>query len=67
MRRRVLWTQPARSADGARLSGRRLVEQDGPEVIDTGKIDCQMHLASKANRPVRHWIELLDEALHQVQ
>ena len=39
------------------------LEQDGPDVIATANIGCQMHLASQAGRPVRHWIELLDEAM----
>ena len=38
------------------------LEQDDPDVIATANIGCQMHLASRADRPVRHWIELLDEA-----
>ena len=38
------------------------LEQDDPDVIATANIGCQMHLASQADRPVRHWIELLDEA-----
>ncbi|MDO8863805.1 glycolate oxidase subunit GlcF [Haliea sp. E1-2-M8] len=33
---------------------------DGPRQIVTANIGCQMHLAGKANIPVRHWIELLD-------
>ena len=39
------------------------LERDAPDVIATANIGCQMHLASAAGRPVRHWIELLDEAL----
>jgi glycolate oxidase iron-sulfur subunit len=39
------------------------LEQDGPDVIATANIGCQMHLASRAGCPVRHWIELLDEAM----
>lgn len=30
-----------------------------PDVIATANIGCQMHLASKAGKPVKHWIELL--------
>jgi glycolate oxidase iron-sulfur subunit len=29
------------------------------EVIVTANIGCQMHMASKAQVPVKHWIELL--------
>lgn len=32
-----------------------------PERIVTANVGCQLHLASKANIPVRHWIELLDQ------
>jgi glycolate oxidase iron-sulfur subunit len=34
-----------------------------PAVIATANVGCQLHLAGRAERPVRHWIELLDEAL----
>jgi glycolate oxidase iron-sulfur subunit len=34
-----------------------------PELIATANIGCQLHLASQSSVPVRHWIELLDEAL----
>jgi glycolate oxidase iron-sulfur subunit len=34
-----------------------------PKVIATANIGCQMHLASGTTRPVRHWIELLDEKM----
>ncbi|HEY9050640.1 MAG TPA: glycolate oxidase subunit GlcF, partial [Gammaproteobacteria bacterium] len=37
--------------------------QEQPDVIATANIGCQMHMASKANIPVKHWIELLDEAM----
>ncbi|MFP3873109.1 MAG: glycolate oxidase subunit GlcF [Thiohalophilus sp.] len=38
------------------------LQSDEPDVIATANIGCQMHLASKAGKPVRHWIELLDTA-----
>ncbi len=31
-----------------------------PDQIVTANIGCQLHLASRADVPVRHWIELLD-------
>ncbi|UTW13232.1 glycolate oxidase subunit GlcF [Marinobacterium rhizophilum] len=34
--------------------------EDNPERIVTANIGCQLHLESKADRPVQHWIELLD-------
>jgi glycolate oxidase iron-sulfur subunit len=39
------------------------LEADTPELIATANVGCQLHLASQAGRPVKHWIELLDEAL----
>lgn len=39
------------------------LEAGTPEVIATANVGCQLHLASKASRPVKHWIELLDEAM----
>ncbi|MDZ7661888.1 glycolate oxidase subunit GlcF [Thiohalophilus sp.] len=38
------------------------LQGDEPDVIATANIGCQMHLASKAGKPVKHWIELLDTA-----
>jgi glycolate oxidase iron-sulfur subunit len=34
-----------------------------PELIVSANVGCQLHLQSGTSRPVRHWIELLDEAL----
>ena len=39
------------------------LEQQLPEVIATANVGCQLQLASKAGRPVKHWVELLDESL----
>ena len=33
---------------------------DSPDIIATANVGCQMHMATKANVPVKHWIELLD-------
>ncbi len=38
------------------------LQAGSPEVIATANVGCQLHLASQANKPVKHWIELLDEA-----
>jgi glycolate oxidase iron-sulfur subunit len=38
------------------------LQAGAPEVIATANVGCQLHLASQADRPVKHWIELLDEA-----
>jgi glycolate oxidase iron-sulfur subunit len=34
---------------------------DNPDKIVTANIGCQLHLGSKAEVPVQHWIELLDD------
>lgn len=34
-----------------------------PDAIVTANIGCQLHLGTKANVPVLHWIEVFDEAL----
>jgi glycolate oxidase iron-sulfur subunit len=36
---------------------------DTPDVIATANIGCLLHLASGTDRPVRHWIELLAQAI----
>ena len=33
-----------------------------PDMIVTANVGCQLHLQSKAEVPVKHWIELLDQA-----
>jgi glycolate oxidase iron-sulfur subunit len=54
--------QPALSKQ---LLGRKLeaLQKDAPDIIATANIGCQLHLAGASRVPVRHWIELLDEAL----
>ena len=39
------------------------LEAGGPQVIATANIGCLAHLQPAMRTPVRHWIELLDEAL----
>ena len=34
-----------------------------PDLIATANIGCQMHMASKAELPVKHWLEVIDEHL----
>ena len=41
----------------------RALESGDPRVIATANVGCLAHLESGAHRPVRHWIELLDERL----
>jgi glycolate oxidase iron-sulfur subunit len=40
------------------------LESGKPQVIVTANIGCQTHLDSAGRTPVRHWIELVEEALH---
>ncbi|WP_168011932.1 glycolate oxidase subunit GlcF [Halomonas salinarum] len=39
------------------------LEAGDPETIVTANIGCQTHLAGAGRTPVRHWIEIVDEAL----
>lgn len=39
------------------------LENDQPDIIATANIGCQMHLDTKASVPVKHWIELVEQAL----
>ncbi len=39
------------------------LEAGEPELIVTANIGCQTHLAGAGRTPVRHWIEIVDEAL----
>ncbi|MBX2824205.1 MAG: glycolate oxidase subunit GlcF [Gammaproteobacteria bacterium] len=40
----------------------RNLESGQPEMLVTSNIGCQLHLQSGTQTPVRHWIELLDDA-----
>jgi glycolate oxidase iron-sulfur subunit len=42
------------------------LEAERPHVIATANIGCMTHLASGTDRPVRHWVELLDERMLDV-
>jgi glycolate oxidase iron-sulfur subunit len=39
------------------------LERNQPQVIVSANVGCQLHLASQANTPVQHWIELLHDSL----
>ncbi|ROL82611.1 glycolate oxidase iron-sulfur subunit [Pseudomonas protegens] len=41
----------------------RALESGQPELIVTANIGCQTHLDSAGRTPVRHWIEVLEDAL----
>jgi glycolate oxidase iron-sulfur subunit len=48
----------------AELRARKLacLEEGAPQVIATANIGCLSHLQGASSTPVRHWIELFDEA-----
>ncbi|TMH49833.1 MAG: hypothetical protein E6H60_09485, partial [Betaproteobacteria bacterium] len=50
-------------AEELRTNKLRALEANQPDVIATANIGCLLHLAAGAQRPVRHWIELLDSRL----
>jgi glycolate oxidase iron-sulfur subunit len=39
------------------------LQSGAPHTIATANIGCLTHLQSGAEVPVRHWIELIDEAM----
>lgn len=41
----------------------KALESDNPQVIATANIGCQSHLGGTSRISVRHWIELVDEAI----
>ncbi|WP_422404035.1 glycolate oxidase subunit GlcF [Pseudomonas sp. GZD-209] len=55
-------TQPALSRQ---LRDNRLaaLESGKPAIIATANIGCQLHLDSAGRTPVRHWIEIVEDAL----
>ena len=55
-------TQPAIANE---LRARKLaaLEEGAPQAIATANIGCLVHLQQPSATPVRHWIELVDEAL----
>ncbi|MDT8894687.1 glycolate oxidase subunit GlcF [Halomonas sp. I1] len=55
-------TQPA-LATQLRDNKLDALEEGRPDVIATANIGCQSHLAGADRTPVRHWIELVDDAL----
>ena len=55
-------TQPA-LAESLRKNKLDALESGRPEVIATANIGCQTHLDGAGRTAVRHWIELVEEAL----
>ncbi|MCW9048335.1 MAG: glycolate oxidase subunit GlcF [Gammaproteobacteria bacterium] len=39
------------------------LQKSRPDIIATANIGCQMHLSTKSDKPVKHWIELLETAI----
>jgi glycolate oxidase iron-sulfur subunit len=39
------------------------LQQGKPDIIATANIGCQIHLATLANKGVKHWIELVEQAI----
>lgn len=56
--------QPSRSKQLRRKKLRNLLASD-PELLLTANIGCQLHLQGGTEKPVRHWLELLADALPQ--
>lgn len=56
-------TQPVLSRQ-LRDNKMNALESGKPEVIATANIGCQTHLSGSGRTPVRHWIELIEEALN---
>ncbi|MDH5357152.1 MAG: glycolate oxidase subunit GlcF [Gammaproteobacteria bacterium] len=54
--------QPAISTQ-LRTNKLQHLTQSEPDVIVTANIGCQMHLSKGTKTPIKHWIELLDDAL----
>ena len=56
-------TQPA-LATQLRDNKLDALEAGNPELIATANIGCQTHLNAAGRTPVRHWIEIIDDALN---
>jgi len=39
------------------------LQKHQPDIIATANIGCQMHLSTKSEKPVKHWIELIESAI----
>jgi glycolate oxidase iron-sulfur subunit len=40
------------------------LESGAPDTIATANVGCLAHIASGTQKPVRHWIELIDQRMH---
>ena len=59
-------TQPALSRQ-LRDNRMNALESGKPNVIATANIGCQTHLSGANRTPVRHWIELIDQAINPAE
>jgi glycolate oxidase iron-sulfur subunit len=57
------WLLQPELSDALRAAKLETLLSTRPDVIATANIGCLTHLAAASPVPVRHWIELLDEAL----
>jgi len=39
------------------------LQKNRPDIIATANIGCQMHLSTQSEQPVKHWIELVENAV----
>jgi len=39
------------------------LQKNRPDIIATANIGCQMHLSTESDKPVTHWIELVEQAI----
>jgi glycolate oxidase iron-sulfur subunit len=58
--------QPA-LANELRANKLHALEADSPDLIVTANIGCLVHLAAGTQRPVQHWVELLDARLRTLR
>ena len=53
---------PSALANALKANKLAALQAGKPDVIASANIGCITHLQSGTDRPVRHWIELIDEA-----
>jgi glycolate oxidase iron-sulfur subunit len=58
----LLQPQISRQLKAGKLAA---LQADAPDIIVTANIGCLMHLASGTERPVRHWVEVLEQMFQQ--
>jgi len=58
--------QPALASE-LRANKLHALEADSPDLIVTANIGCLVHLAAGTERPMQHWVELLDARLRTLR